>query len=525
MNDTLAVKAIFAGNSGRKVALAVISGLVAMLASCTIGPNFARPAPEVPPHWSARATAAQAAQDPQSLSQPAIPSIAIPMSGVTERSADLRAWWSAFDDSMLSSLIERAASSNLDLRTAMLRIDEARAQGAISAAAYWPKLSVDAAYSRQRLSETTPTGSLFSSVGSHQLPGGAGISIPNPYNQFQLSAGASWEIDLFGRVRRSLEAADANVQVSVEDQHAVLVSVLADVAQSYLDLRGAQAKLQSATENLATVEELLDLTRQRRAAGMTTYIDVSNATAQSTATRAQLPAFELQITEDINQLSQLLAREPEALRGELNNPAPLPSVPATVPVGLPAELARRRPDIREAEAGLHAATAQIGVAVADLFPRLTLAADGGFQSETAGKLLEWASRFGSMGPTLDVPIFDRGRWKTVHLYDVRAQEAALSYRRTVLNALREVENAIAAYAADQQRRGWLAATVAENRDAVALSRQRYEAGLTNFIEVLDAERSLQQNQLALVDSSTAVTIDLVGLYRALGGDWQQAATQ
>jgi multidrug efflux system outer membrane protein len=507
---------VIAMNNAHKVALPAVCSLVAMLlASCTVGPNFVRPNPEVPPHWSARATATPAMQDPPSSSQ-----TAIPISEVTESPADFRAWWSAFDDSMLTSLIERAASSNLDLRTAMLRIDEARAQRAISAAAYWPKLSVDAAYSRQRLSETTPTGSLISSVGNFRPPGGAGISIPNPYNQYQLSANASWEIDLFGRVRRSVEAADANVQVSVEDQHSVLVSVLADVAQSYLELRGAQARLHTARENLATIEELLDLTRQRRAAGMTTYIDVSNAAAQATATRAELPAFELQITQNINQLSQLLAREPEALRGELDTPAPLPSVPTNIPIGLPVELARRRPDIREAEANLHAATAQIGVAVADLFPRLTLAADGGFQSETAGKLLEWASRFGSMGPTLDVPVFDRGRWKAVRLYDVRAQEAALAYQRTVLNALREAENAIAAYAADQQRRSWLDATVAENRDALTLSRQRYETGLSNFIDVLDAERTLQQNQLSLADSTTAVTTDLVGLYRTLGGGWQ-----
>ena len=503
-------------NNAPNVALPAVTSLITMLlASCTVGPDFVRPTPGVPPHWSARATAPPVAPDDQSFSQ-----TALPMSGVAERSADLRAWWSAFDDSMLTSLIERAASSNLDLRTAMLRIDEARAQRAISAAAYWPKLSVDASYSRERLSETTPTGALFDSVGSHQLPGAAGISIPNPYNQYQLSANASWEIDLFGRVRRSVEAADANVQVSVEDQHSVLVSVLADVAQSYLELRGAQARLHAAKENLATIEELLDLTRQRCAAGMTTYIDVSNAGAEAAATRAELPAFELQITQNINQLSQLLAREPEALRSELDGPAPLPSVPIDVPIGVPAELARRRPDIREAEANFHAATAQIGVAVADLFPRLTLAANGGFQSETAGKLLEWASRFGSMGPTLDVPVFDRGRWKAVRLYDVRAQEAALTYQRTVLNALREVENAIAAYGADQQRRGWLDATVTENRDAVTLSRQRYETGLSNFIDVLDAERTLQRNQLSLADSTTAVTTDLVGLYRALGGGWR-----
>ena len=522
-------------NDTRKAAPSSVSGLLPMLqtsftvgllvmllVSCTVGPNFVRPSPEVPPHWSKRATTPPAAQDqPAQPNQPISPQPpTVPVSAVDERTADLHACWSTFDDPMLTSLIERAASANLDLRVAMLRIDEARAQRAVSAAAYWPAVSVDAAYSRQRLSETTPTGSLFGSVGNLKPPGGAAISIPNPYNQFQLSANASWEIDLFGRVRRAVEAADANVQVSVEDQHSVAVSVLADVAQNYLHLRGAQSSLSTARENLATIEELLDLTRQRRAAGLTTDIDVSNAAAQAAATRAQLPSFELQITQNINQLSQLLGREPEALRGELDAPAPLPSLPRDVPIGLPAELARRRPDIREAEASLHAATAQIGVAVADLFPRLTLAANGGFQSETTGKLLEWASRFGSMGPTLDLPVFDRGRWKAVRLYDVRAQEAALAYQRTVLNALREVENAIAAYGADQERLGWLDATVSGNRDALTLSRQRYENGLSNFIDVLDAERTLQQNQLSLADSTTAVTTDLVGLYRALGGEWR-----
>jgi NodT family efflux transporter outer membrane factor (OMF) lipoprotein len=209
------------------------------------------------------------------------------------------------------------------------------------------------------------------------------------------------------------------------------------------------------------------------------------------------------------------------LRAELEAATPLPSAPPELPIGLPADLARRRPDIREAEANLHSATAQIGVAVGDLFPRLTLAASGGFQSETPGNLLSWASRFGSIGPSFDLPIFDRGRWKSVHLYDVRAQEAALAYQRTVLGALHEVENALAAYGTDQQRRTLLDATVAENRDALTLTRERYESGVISFIEVLDSERTLQQNQLSLADSTTAIATDLVRLYRALGGGWEQ----
>lgn len=503
----------------RKPILRKLSGalsLVALTAACSVGPNFVRPTPQTPAHWSDRAIARSVTTE----QGPAHPESApAPVSEATEQSAELRGWWNGFNDAMLGSLIERAVPSNLDLRAALLRIDEARAQRAISAAAYWPTVAVDASFTRQRISETTPTGSLFTSAGNLHLPGVAGISIPNPYNQYQLSAAASWEIDLFGRVRRSVEAADANVQVSVEDQRGILVSVLGDVAQAYLELRGAQIRLRVAKENLATIEELLDLTRQRQAAGLTTDIDVSNAAAEAYSTRASLPTLEAQITQSINELSRLIGREPEALRAELDAAAAVPAVPPEVPIGLPADLARRRPDIREAEANVHAATAQIGVAVANLFPHLTLAAGGGFQSETTGNLLKWASRFGSLGPTLDLPIFDRGRWTAVHLYDVRAQEAALGYQRTVLNALHEVENSLAKYRADQQRRIWLAATVDQSLEALTLSRQRYANGLINFIDVLDAERTHQQNELALADSTTAVSTDLVALYRALGGGW------
>jgi len=492
-------------NSNRRITRGAASAALTTIlaAACTMGPDFVRPTPQTPPHWSARATA---------------PPAPVP-SAVTEQAEDQSAWWSGFQDLELDSLIERAAKSNLDLRAALLRIDEARAQRAISAAAFWPTLSVDALYDRERFSETTPQGALFNTVGTVHAPGSPGLTIPNPYNQLQLSGSASWEIDLFGRVRRSVEAAQAGVQVSIEDQRALQVSVLADVAQNYMELRGAQARLRISQENLATIEELLDLTRQRRAAGLTTHIDVSNALAQADATRAQLPVFAMQITLSINQLSELLGREPEALRIELDPAAAVPSVPAEVSIGLPSELARRRPDIREAEANLHAATAQIGVAVADLFPRLTLEGSGGFQSQNTSNLLTWASRFGSIGPALDLPVFDRGRWKTVKLYDVRAQEAALAYQRAVLNALHEVENALAAYGADQQRRAWLDATVAQNREALSLSRKRYESGVMTFIDVLDVERTLQQNELSLADSVTAVSSDLVRLYRALGGGW------
>jgi len=235
-----------------------------------------------------------------------------------------------------------------------------------------------------------------------------------------------------------------------------------------------------------------------------------------------LPAFELQITQAINALSRMLGLAPEALRGELLQAAaapPAPPAPPQVPIGVPADLARRRPDIREAEAALHVATAQIGVSVANLFPRLSLSASGGLQSETAGSLLEWASRFATVGPALELPVFDRGRWQTVRLYKVRAQEAALAYQRTVLNGLHEVENALAAYAADQERRTWLAAAVIQDREAIALSRQRYRSGLATFVEVLQVLRTLQREELSQADAATAASVDSIRVYRALGGGW------
>jgi NodT family efflux transporter outer membrane factor (OMF) lipoprotein len=480
--------------------LAVLAAVLA--AGCAAGPDYVPPKADTPAHWAAA------------------PADRARASVTTEAEADLARWWSSFNDPTLDSLIERAEKSNLDLRAAVLRIEEARAQRGVTTAAWWPNLSANAGYSRTRLSETTPTGSLFTSFDHVAIPGAPGLTIPNPYNQYQLGADVSWEPDLFGRVRRGAEAADAGIGVSVEDQHAALVSLLGDVARAYIDLRGAQRSLATAQRIIASNGELLDLTRQRRAAGLTSEVDVVEAAAELSATQAQLPIYELAVTQSINQLSRLLGLPPGALRSELEAEVAPPPLPAAVPLGLPADLARRRPDIRRAEANLHQATAEIGVAVAGLYPRLTLTGAGGLQSETAGEVTEWASRFFTLGPTLELPVLDRGQWRTVSLQRVRAREAAVLYAGTVLNALQEVENARAAYDADQDRDARLGATVEQDRDALDLTRQRYGSGVASFIEVLDAERSLRQNELSRAQSATVVGEDLVSLYRALGGGWE-----
>jgi len=476
--------------------------LACILTGCAVGPNFVRPNPDLPAKWSPHALA-----------------------GAGVRAGKLRAaheppveWWRSFKDPTLTSLIERSAVANLDVREGVLRIEEARAERAVASAGFWPSLGANAEFTRQRLSINTPNGAIFG-LGSAipELPRGIFV---NPFDQYQLGLTASWELDLFGRVRRQVEAADATTLAAIEDERDVLISLESDVGETYLDLRGAQLKRSIVVESLRTQRDVLALTRQRWRAGQTTDLDVENASSEVSTTAAQLPLLDREITQDINELSELMDREPGALRAELITARAVPPVPPLVPIGLPSDLARRRPDIRRAEANLHAATARIGVAVAGLFPELTLTAAGGYQSEGLAKLIGAASRFASIGPTLELPVFDAGAHATVRLSDVQAKEAGIDYARTVLGALHDVENVLAAYGADQDRRVALTAAAGSSRIALELARDRYETGITSFLEVLDAERTLEQNQLSLADATTTVSTDLVALYKALGGGWQ-----
>ena len=483
----------------------LMSPLAALLASCVVGPSFHPPTPQAPAAWSASASPLAAAQASQ----------------VTFQSAD-DAWWATFNDAELTSLIGRAEAANLDAKQAVARIAEARAQRDIAAAAGWPSLGVNAGAQVNRLSQSTPTGALFSKVG--QFPGLGGVSIPNPYDQYQLGFDASWEVDLFGRVRRSVEAAKADTAASVEDSRGVLIAALGEVARNYIDLRGAQAKRRVVVETLATEQDLLNLAEQRRQAGLSSDVDVVRAAAEVSSAQAQLPVIDHLISVDINALSKLLALDPGALKPELDAAQPPPLVPPRVPIGLPADLARRRPDIRAAEARLHAATARIGVATGDLYPKLTLSAGGGYQAQSLATLTSWASRFLNAGPTVELPIFEGGRLRaTVRLQDAEAKAAALAYQSTVLSALHEVDDALSAYGDDQARDRALAETVARNGDAVDLARQRYASGVGNFIDVLDADRSRQQNAVLLADENTAISTDLIVLYKALGGGWTAGA--
>jgi len=482
-----------------------LASLGCTLAGCAVGPSFVKPKPSVPAQWSATAMG--------NGNEGAV--------HVTAERAQTVTWWTAFNDPTLTSLVQKSAAQNLDVKEAVLRIEEAQAETAVVAGGLWPDVSANASWSRQRLSTNTPNGAIF---GLH-FPG-LPPTLVNPYNQYQLGLGASWTLDLFGTERRSLEAADAQMQAAVEGAHAALLSMVSDVAATYIDLRGAQLRRAILERSLATQRDLLQLTRDRRNAGLTSDLDVENATAEVGTTQAEVPLADREITVDINQLSELMARPPEALRAELGREQPVPPVPPAVPIGLPSDLARRRPDIRQAEANLHAATAEVGVAISQYFPQLTLTAGGGFQSEGLSQLLQTASRFASFGPAIELPIFEGGRiHATVRLQKVKAKEAAVTYAQTVLVALHQVEDALAAYRADQARHASLEMAVTASRDARVLARERYQSGVASFIDVLDAERTEEQNELALAEATTAVSADLVQLYRALGGGWQSADSQ
>jgi len=335
---------------------------------------------------------------------------------------------------------------------------------------------------------------------------------------------AAWELDLFGGLRRGVEAAAADLAASVEGQRATLVSLAAEVALDYLTLRGYQQQIAIARENLVAQERSADYARRRFQGGFSSKLDVANAEAAVALTRSQIPPLEAAVRQTIYALSVLLAREPAALLPELSTAAPQPLTPPEVPVGLPASLLRRRPDVRQAEAQLHAATARIGVATADLFPKISLTGTLGTSGGTPGALVKWDNRFYSVGPTVSWSLFAAGRIRAnIRVQTELERQALLAYEAAVLAALNDVESALVAYVKEQQHRQALAEAVAHNQAAVQLATQLYTAGQTDFLNVLTAQRSLYAAQDALVQSVRSVATDLVAIYKALGGGWEQPA--
>jgi outer membrane protein, multidrug efflux system len=467
-------------------------GLLAA-AGCMVGPDYKRPETKVPSTW-----------DGQEVVTPDTPS------KTNINPVELVDWWNAFNDPTLSSLVEKAISANLDVRLAEARIRQARAAMGVAGAPLWPQLNSSALYQRSQGSSEVGTGGGIATIGGLR-------------NLWQAGLDSSWEVDIFGGRRRGLEAAGADLQAAVEDRRDVLVTLLGDVGNNYINLRGFQQQIDIARENLKAQKHNADIIQKRHDAGFVGGLDVANAKAQVATTAATIPVFESSARAAIYSLGVLLGREPAALEKDLAKQAPIPPTPLAIPVGLPSDLLRRRPDIRRAEAQVHAATARIGVATADLFPKFNLAGTFGFSASEAIRIDRWTSNFWSWGPTVTWPIFAGGRiYFNIKVQDALQEQALLTYEKTVLTALKDVETALVAYAKQQETRKSLSEAVVNNRKAVELAMILYLAGKSDFLNVLIAQRALFTTEDALAQSTRTVDTNLIALYKALGGGWEKA---
>jgi NodT family efflux transporter outer membrane factor (OMF) lipoprotein len=479
-----------------------------LLAGCTVGPNFETPEWLSPASWFAKKDEPIQHARSEPVAAPIDPD-----------------WWKLFKDPELTKLQRRVAAENLDVQAATIRLAESRAQLGIVGAAQFPNLNANGSYTHQKASNVGVFAKAPNALGANgasgNTTGGIQSSVLNAFDVYQVGFDASWEVDLWGRVRRSVESANASVEASAEARRDTLISNLAELARDYIQLRGNQLQLQIARDNVKTAQQSLQLTQQRASGGVTTDLDVANAAAQLRTTEAQIPALEQQESEFINAISLLLGLPPNALQAELIRPKPVPPVPPRIPVGLPSELARRRPDIRQAEAQLHTATADIGVAVANFYPSVTLTGSVGLQSLQPWQMFNLNARNYAVGPGVTIPIFEGGQLKaTLYLRKAQQQEAAINYQKTVLNAWHEVDNALTAYRTEQTRRDQLAQAVTQNQRALSLAQSRYQEGVADFLQVLTAQQNLLSTQQQLALATTNVSANLVAVYKALGGGWE-----
>ncbi len=455
-----------------------------LLAGCAVGPNYRPPALSAPPAF------AHGAQAHLTSTETAI------------------AWWRGFGDPKLNELVDRALTNNHDLRIATANVREARALRRLNQFDFLPVINANAGWQKSRASAAAmpflPANALETEL-------------------FDAGFDASWELDLFGRVRRSFEASTAELQAAEEIRRDVQVSLISEVARNYFELRGAQNELAVAQRNVTNQEQTVVITQARLEGGRGTELDVARARAQWNATRAVVPPLQTAIAQAIHRLGVLTGRPPADLLQELESPAPLPPLPPLVAIGNPEALLRRRPDVRAAERRLAAATARIGVATADLFPRVVFNGSLGVQAPSFSELGQSGTETWGFGPRLTWAALDLGHVRArIHAAGARAEAALAAYERTVLTTLEEAENALVDFGREEARQNFLRESVEASETAAALARQRFDAGATDFLTVLDAERVLLEAADQLARSQTRTATALVAVYKALGGGWEMA---
>jgi NodT family efflux transporter outer membrane factor (OMF) lipoprotein len=459
---------------------------LSLVVGCAVGPDYTPPETRMPDRWH------------QQL-----------VRGLAEGRADLRTWWVLLDDRVLDRLIAEATRGNLDLRRAVARLLEARAQVGLAAGEELPSIEGQGEIERGRLSEGV----------QEEL----GSSRARTSTLYQLGLDASWELDLWGRIGRNVESADAALQATVEDYRDVLVSLYAEVANTYVEIRTLQARIDAAEGNVASQRQTLELVTDRRRAELASDVEIAQAQLNLATTEALIPQLRTELQRAIHRLGILLGQPPASLYGALEQ-RPLPQPPARVPIGLPADLLRQRPDIRSAERRLAAQTAQIGVATADLYPRFTLSGFLAFQKYGVSSFFNGDNLGYGFGPTVIWNVFDGGRIRSnIAIQDAQTEQALFVYEQTVLQALRETQDALAGYVQEKERRDILRRSVVAANDAVRLVTSLYVSGLTDFQNVQDQQRSKFQQEDAFAQSQGLVIQNLIALYRSLGGGWAPAA--
>ncbi|MEQ1637309.1 MAG: efflux transporter outer membrane subunit [Methylococcales bacterium] len=470
------------------IRLALRFAIMLSLSSCAVGPDYKSPKLPVPEIW-------------QGQKPGAVQTIQLQ-------------WWKNFQDPILNRLMTDALASNLDYRLALARIKDLRAQHAATMAAGLPTLDSHSTLSR-RFNNTAGA----SQGGGTSSGGGFGIG-NQTINIFQLGFDAQWELDFFGGVRRAIEAADATLEAEVENSRDVLVTLLGDVARNYIDLRTKQQLLDISHKNLAAQQDTEQLTKVRQQAGLATQLEVTEAQAQVAAIQAQLPDYERAIQQAIYAISVLVGREPAVLLKRLEQPSKIPVLTGTVFANLPSELLKRRPDIRRAERQMAVATAQIGIATAELYPKINLAAFIGLQNMSITGFTPIGKSW-SASSSITMPIFNWGKLNAnIKSKQAQSEQSYIAYQLTILNAFKEVEDALVAGVKEQQRHTALTQQVTANRLAVQLADELYQKGLSGFINVLQNQQTLYQTELSLASSVAKLSTTQVALYKALGGGWK-----
>jgi outer membrane protein, multidrug efflux system len=472
-----------------------LAGLLLVLtapsfAACTVGPSYRKPDPSTPARWSGLAATGTQVVDAGTR-------------------GDLGQWWRGLGDPLLSELVDQALRQSLDLGKAQARLREARARLGVAGATRFPSLEASASASRS---------------GSSAGPGGAGGSaVATSGTQVNAGFDASWELDLFGGVRRNVEAATADQETAVANLDVARVSLVAEVARSYVEVRSLQIRLGIARTNLGSQTETLELTEFRAQAGLVSAQDVEQARSNREQTLAQIPALETALAEAEYRLDVLLGHIPGTLHARLAVAGSLPEVPARVAVGIPADTLRQRPDVRAAERKLAAETARLGVAVAARYPSFKLSGSIGLEALGQGGSGNSTGALYSLLGGITAPIFNAGRLKNqVAAQDAVREQAQVAYEQAVLTALQDVENALVALARNRERGQALARAATAARAAAQLARQRYSAGVIDFQPVIDTQRTVLSVEDSLASTRADEVLALIRLYKALGGAWSHA---